>query len=95
MVVLYEDRTKRGFILDTTGIQRGNEIPAAPGFAPFWFAVPVRRPLMSETEEYEEAGELLPGTWYLAIDKPEQGLIVQSQDGHRGILFDTSGIQPG
>ncbi|MFI7082297.1 caspase domain-containing protein [Streptomyces anulatus] len=68
---------------------------ATPGFEPFWFAVPVRRQLMSETEEHEEVGELLPGTWYLAIEKREQGLIALSQDGHRGILHDTSGIQPG
>ncbi|OKJ53083.1 protein kinase [Streptomyces sp. CB02115] len=95
MVVVYEDGTKRGFILDMTGIQRGYEVPAAPGFEPFWFAVPVRRPLMSETEEQQEVGELLPGTWYLAIEQREQGLIALSQDGHRGILFDTSGIQRG
>ncbi|MFJ2077540.1 caspase family protein [Streptomyces anulatus] len=95
MVVAYEDGTKRGFILDTTGIQRGDEVPAAPGFEPFWFAVPVRRLLMSETEEQQEVGELLPGTWYLAIEQREQGLIALSQDGHRGILFDTSGIQRG
>ncbi|MFC8649018.1 protein kinase, partial [Streptomyces anulatus] len=95
MVVVYEDGTKRGLILDMTGIQRGDEVPAAPGFEPFWFAVPVRRPLMSETEEQQEVGELLPGTWYLAIEQREQGLIALSQDGHRGILFDTSGIQRG
>ncbi|WP_405189885.1 caspase, EACC1-associated type [Streptomyces anulatus] len=97
VVVHHKDRTKRGFLLDMTGIQRGDEIeiPATPGFEPFWFAVPVRRLLMSETEEHKEVGELLPGTWYLAIEQREQGLIAQSQDGRRGILLDTSGIQRG
>ncbi len=98
MVVVYEDGSKRGFVLDMTGIQRGDnevEAPAEPGFEPFWFAVPVRRPLMSETEDQQEVGELLPGTWYLAVEKREPGLIVRSQDGHRGFLLDTSGIQRG
>ncbi|MFJ2435520.1 caspase family protein [Streptomyces anulatus] len=101
VLVYHEDRKKRGFLLDMTGIQRGDEIPATPatpatpGSEAFWFAVPVRRPLMSETEEHEEVAELLPGTWYLAIEQREQGLIAQSQDGHRGILLDTSGIQRG
>ncbi|WP_097965556.1 caspase family protein [Streptomyces sp. or20] len=96
VLVHHKDITKRGFLLDMTGIQRGDEIeiPATPGFEPFWFSVPVRRPLMSESEEHEEMGELLPGTWYLAIEQREQGLIALSQDGHRGILLDTSGIQP-
>ncbi len=97
MVVLSEDRTRRGFLLDMTGIQRGDEIEvqATPGFAPFWFAVPVRRQLMSVTEEHEEVGELLPGTWYLAVERRERGLLAQTQDGHRGVLLDTSGIQRG
>lgn len=97
VLVHHKDIAKRGFLLDMTGIQRGDEIeiPATPGFEPFWFAVPVRRLLMSQTEEHKEVGELLPGTWYLAIEQREQGLIAQSQDGHRGILFDTSGIQRG
>lgn len=50
---------------------------------------------MSETEKHEEVGELLPGTWYLAVEQREQGLIARSQDGRRGILFDASGIQRG
>ncbi len=97
-VVAYEDGSKRGFVLDMTGIQRGDdevEAPAEPDFEPFWFAVPVRRPLMSETEEQQEVGELLPNIWYLAVEKREPGLIVRSQDGHTGFLLDTSGIQRG
>ncbi|MFD7125789.1 protein kinase, partial [Streptomyces anulatus] len=97
MVVAYEDGSKRGLVLDMTGIQRGvaGAAPAAPGFEPFWFAVPVRRPLMSETEEQQEVGELIPNVWYLAVEKREPGLIAMSQDGRRGFLLDTSGIQRG
>ena len=39
--------------------------------------------------------ELAPGTWYLAVEQRGQSLIAQTQDGRRGVLQDTTGIQRG
>ncbi|MEV7451193.1 hypothetical protein AB0P20_20620, partial [Streptomyces nigra] len=39
--------------------------------------------------------ELAPGTWYLAVEQRGAALVAQTQDGRRGILQDTSGIQRG
>ncbi|GAA2714436.1 MULTISPECIES: hypothetical protein [Streptomyces] len=73
--------------------------PAAAGggepFAPFWFAVPVARPLFAEDGSPTQVSELVPGTWYLAVDQRGQALVAQTQDGRRGLLQDTSGIQRG
>ncbi|ANZ18990.1 putative integral membrane protein [Streptomyces noursei ATCC 11455] len=72
--------------------------PAAGGpadFAPFWFAVPVARPLYSEEGSPSPIAELAPGTWYLAVEQRGAALIAQTQDGRRGILQDTTGIQRG
>lgn len=70
--------------------------PPAPEFSPFWFAVPVPRPLYAEDGSPAPIAELAPGTWYLAIEQGQQGaLIAQTQDGRRGVLRDTSGIQRG
>jgi hypothetical protein len=66
-----------------------------PGFAPFWFAVPVARPLYGEDGSPNPIAELAPGTWYLAVDQRGPGLVAQTQDGRRGLLQDTSGIQRG
>ena len=66
-----------------------------PGFQPFWFAVPVARPLFGEDGAPQPVAELAPGTWYLAIEQRGQALIAQTQDGRRGVLQDTSGIQRG
>ncbi|MFH8343566.1 DUF5336 domain-containing protein [Streptomyces sp. NPDC018045] len=68
--------------------------PAAD-FAPFWFAVPVARPLYGEDGAPTPIAELAPGTWYLAVDQRGQALIAQTQDGRRGVLQDTTGIQRG
>ncbi|WP_432137707.1 MULTISPECIES: hypothetical protein [unclassified Streptomyces] len=68
--------------------------PAAD-FSPFWFAVPVARPLYAEDGSPMPIAELAPGTWYLAVEQGGQGLIAQTQDGRRGVLRDTSGIQRG
>jgi hypothetical protein len=68
--------------------------PAA-GFAPFWFAVPVTRPLYAEEGSPTPVAELAPGTWYLAVDQRGHALVAQTQDGRRGILQDTTGIQRG
>ena len=69
----------------------------APGgaFQPFWFAVPVTRPLFGEDGAPQPIAELAPGTWYLAVEQRGQALIAQTQDGRRGVLQDTSGIQRG
>ncbi|MFE9847322.1 DUF5336 domain-containing protein [Streptomyces sp. NPDC005576] len=67
----------------------------AGDFTPFWFAVPVPRPLYGEDGSSGQIAELAPGTWYLAVEQRGQNLIAQTQDGRRGVLQDTSGIQRG
>ncbi|MFD4757814.1 hypothetical protein ACFWOJ_02635 [Streptomyces sp. NPDC058439] len=69
----------------------------APGgdFTPFWFAVPVARPLYGEDGSPSPIAELAPGTWYLAVEQRGAALIAQTQDGRRGVLQDTTGIQRG
>ncbi|BBC36836.1 uncharacterized protein SGFS_081300 [Streptomyces graminofaciens] len=72
--------------------------PAQPGasdFSPFWFAVPVARPLFAEDGTQTTIAELAPGTWYLAVEQRGANLVAQTQDGRRGVLQDTSGIQRG
>ncbi|MGX2997478.1 hypothetical protein JNUCC64_25000 [Streptomyces sp. JNUCC 64] len=64
-------------------------------FSPFWFAVPVARPLYPEDGSPNPIAELAPGTWYLAVEQRGPGLVAQTQDGRRGVLQDTSGIQRG
>ncbi|MBT2479802.1 DUF5336 domain-containing protein [Streptomyces sp. ISL-94] len=69
--------------------------PAAD-FSPFWFAVPVARPLFAEDGSSSQIAELAPGTWYLAVEqRGPSALVAQTQDGRRGVLNDTSGIQRG
>ncbi|MEV6957524.1 hypothetical protein [Streptomyces sp. NPDC051183] len=71
------------------------QAPAAD-FTPFWFAVPVARPLFAEDGSPTPIAELAPGTWYLAVEQRGPAtLIAQTQDGRRGVLNDTSGIQRG
>ncbi|MFE9644201.1 hypothetical protein ACFYO0_08685 [Streptomyces sp. NPDC006365] len=69
--------------------------PPAAEFSPFWFAVPVPRPLYGEDGSPTPIAELAPGTWYLAVEQRGPGLVAQTQDGRRGVLQDTSGIQRG
>ncbi len=64
-------------------------------FSPFWFAVPVQRPLFPEDGSPNPLAELAPGTWYLAVEQRGSSLVAQTQDGRRGVLQDTSGIQRG
>ncbi|WP_371652437.1 MULTISPECIES: hypothetical protein [unclassified Streptomyces] len=68
---------------------------AAGDFAPFWFAVPVARPLYPEDGSPTPIAELAPGTWYLAVEQRGAALVAQTQDGRRGVLQDTTGIQRG
>ncbi|WP_417466424.1 hypothetical protein [Kitasatospora paranensis] len=71
------------------------EAPAAP-FQPFWFAVPAVRQLANkDNPAAPPAGELVPGTWYLAVEQRGGALVAQLQDGSHGLLADTSGIQRG
>ncbi|CAM5612683.1 MULTISPECIES: DUF5336 domain-containing protein [Streptomyces] len=72
----------------------GGAAPAGD-FTPFWFAVPVARPLYGEDGSPNPIAELAPGTWYLAVEQRGQSLIAQTQDGRRGVLQDTTGIQRG
>ncbi|MGY0023627.1 hypothetical protein ACVHNB_32250 [Streptomyces sp. YJ-C3] len=67
----------------------------ASDFSPFWFAVPVPRPLYAEDGSPTPIAELAPGTWYLAVEQRGPGLVAQTQDGRRGVLQDTTGIQRG
>ncbi|WP_151484253.1 DUF5336 domain-containing protein [Streptomyces albicerus] len=67
----------------------------AGDFSPFWFAVPVPRPLFAEDGSPTPIAELAPGTWYLAVEQRGPSLVAQTQDGRRGVLQDTSGIQRG
>ncbi|MEU7425303.1 hypothetical protein [Streptomyces sp. NPDC040750] len=69
--------------------------PAAGDFSPFWFAVPVPRQLFAEDGSPSPIAELAPGTWYLAVEQRGAALVAQTQDGRRGVLQDTSGIQRG
>ncbi|WP_406203538.1 MULTISPECIES: hypothetical protein [unclassified Streptomyces] len=73
------------------------QAPQAPAgdFSPFWFAVPVPRPLFGEDGAPTPIAELAPGTWYLAVEQRGATLVAQTQDGRRGVLQDTSGIQRG
>ncbi|MFE0463806.1 hypothetical protein ACFW1A_31585 [Kitasatospora sp. NPDC058965] len=69
--------------------------PAAE-FAPFWFAVPEPRRLApKDGPAGPPVGELLPGTWYLAVDQRGTALVAQLQDGTQGVLHDVTGIQRG
>ncbi|MEU3843372.1 hypothetical protein AB0E88_25440 [Streptomyces sp. NPDC028635] len=77
--------------------QAGQAQAQAPAgeFSPFWFAVPVPRPLYAEDGSPTPIAELAPGTWYLAVEQRGAQLVAQTQDGRRGVLQDTSGIQRG
>ncbi|WP_329339774.1 DUF5336 domain-containing protein [Streptomyces sp. NBC_00663] len=75
--------------------QPGQPTPPAGDFSPFWFAVPVARPLFAEDGSQTPIAELAPGTWYLAVEQRGPSLVAQTQDGRRGVLQDTSGIQRG
>ncbi|MBC9712506.1 hypothetical protein H9Y04_07965 [Streptomyces sp. TRM66268-LWL] len=78
------------------GPQQAGAAPQPAGdFSPFWFAVPVPRPLYGEDGNPTPIAELAPGTWYLAVEQRGPGLIAQTQDGRRGVLQDTTGIQRG
>ncbi|WP_031171085.1 membrane protein [Streptomyces durhamensis] len=77
------------------GAPAAQPAPAAADFSPFWFAVPVARPLFAEDGSPAPIAELAPGTWYLAVEQRGAALVAQTQDGRRGVLQDTSGIQRG
>ncbi|GGY40150.1 hypothetical protein GCM10010384_53930 [Streptomyces djakartensis] len=66
-----------------------------PPFQPYWFAVPVPRPLFAEDGSPALVCELVPGTWYLALEQRGPNLVTQTADGRRGVLTDVSGVQKG
>ncbi|MFI1249919.1 hypothetical protein ACH4TY_24940 [Streptomyces anulatus] len=69
---------------------------AEPGFELFWFAVPAPRPLYGEAGSLDPVAELVPGVWYLAVERRGVGVVVAYEDGtKRGFILDTSGIQRG
>jgi hypothetical protein len=55
----------------------------------------VTRPIYPEDGSPSPLAELTPGTWYLAVEQRGTALVAQTQDGRRGILQDTTGIQHG
>ncbi|MGW9117957.1 protein kinase domain-containing protein [Streptomyces sp. NPDC055663] len=65
------------------------------GFSAFWFAVPEPRQLVAEDLSPRVEAELFPGAWYLAVGQHGQALIAQTEDGRRGLLWDTTRIQRG
>jgi uncharacterized caspase-like protein len=90
----------RGYLLDTSGIEHGvsdvgTQEAAQSGFQPFWFAVPEPRPLYAHDGSPTPVAQLLPGAWYLARGQSAYGLVTETQDGRRGLLPDTSGIERG
>ncbi|WP_030258855.1 MULTISPECIES: hypothetical protein [Streptomyces] len=69
--------------------------PAAD-FQPFWFAVPAPRQLApKDNPAGAPVGEVVPGTWYLAVEQRGSALVAQLPDGTQGVLADTQGIQRG
>ncbi|WP_052441342.1 hypothetical protein [Streptacidiphilus anmyonensis] len=77
-------------------VAAGEPETPAPAFAPFWFAVPAARPLAPENDpKGAPVGELVPGTWYLAIAQRGEALLARTQEGKSGLLVDTTGIQRG
>ncbi|MFE4518936.1 hypothetical protein ACFRMQ_32665 [Kitasatospora sp. NPDC056783] len=69
--------------------------PAAD-FQPFWFAVPAPRRLApKDNPAGAPVGEVVPGTWYLAVEQRGAALVAQLPDGSQGVLADTTGIQRG
>ncbi|MFF3330379.1 caspase domain-containing protein [Streptomyces sp. NPDC002888] len=76
-------------------LARAIAAPPEPDFAPFWFAVPVKRPLMGEHGSLTPVGELVTGIWHLAVGQRGDALVVKTQDGVGGLLLDTSGIERG
>ncbi|MFJ9440567.1 hypothetical protein ACIRRH_01705 [Kitasatospora sp. NPDC101235] len=69
--------------------------PAAD-FQPFWFAVPAPRQLApKDNPAGAPVGEIVPGTWYLAVEQRGTALVAQLPDGNQGVLADTTGIQRG
>ncbi len=57
--------------------------------------MPVARPLYAEDGSGTPVADLAPGTWYLAVEQRGAALVAQTQDGRRGVLQDTTGIQRG
>ncbi|GAB3170734.1 SPFH domain-containing protein [Streptomyces incanus] len=78
---------------DITAKER-NAVAASGATPPFWFAVPEPTPMFSEGGGPKPIAELVPGSWYLAVERRgEDVLLAQCQDGRRGFVYEISGIQ--
>ncbi|MFE6839659.1 hypothetical protein ACFVFI_33135 [Streptomyces sp. NPDC057705] len=66
-------------------------------FEAFWFAVPTPRQLYTLEGEVSlpPGDQLLPGSWYLAVEPHRSGLVVAVADDIKLIVQDTQGIQRG
>lgn len=100
--ILAEARTQASELLGTssqgaatTSPTSQNGVGSAEDFRPFWFAVPVPRPLYGEDGAGKPIAELAPGAWHLAVEHHDLGFVAQTDDGQRGVLQDTRGIQRG
>ncbi|GHI04175.1 hypothetical protein AQI88_35380 [Streptomyces cellostaticus] len=64
---------------------------------PFWFAVPVARPLFPEYGGTVPIAELAPGNWYLAVavNQATWEILAQTKEGVRGLVRDIAGIEVG
>ncbi|WP_416873394.1 hypothetical protein [Kitasatospora sp. SC0581] len=78
-------------------VPAAQQAPApAADFQPFWFAVPAPRQLApKDNPAGAPVGEVVPGTWYLAVEQRGAALVAQLPDGSQGVLADTTGIQRG
>ncbi|MEU3190554.1 caspase family protein [Streptomyces sp. NPDC006992] len=85
----------RQTLLDADQLARALAADLDRDFSPFWFAVPVARWMAREDGSLDPVTELVPGVWYLAVGQRGHAIVAQSQDGRRGLLLDTSGIQRG
>ncbi|WP_255951437.1 caspase family protein [Streptomyces odontomachi] len=97
-LVVFREGQCEGLLLRTDRIQRADDglnATVVPDFAPFWLAVPVPRRLVSRDDASIPAGELLPGTWYLAVGQEGDALVVVGEGDRKGLLMDTAGIQRG
>ncbi|MFE9610279.1 caspase domain-containing protein [Streptomyces sp. NPDC006012] len=72
----------------------GGTRPESP-YDPFWFAVPVPRPVRSEDGSGRIVAKLMPGVWYLALEQRGDSILVRTEDGNSGLLLDTTGIERG
>ncbi|TXS34975.1 hypothetical protein [Streptomyces sp. t39] len=69
--------------------------PGPAPFTPYWFAVPAPRQLVAEDFTSRVVAELRPGVWYRAVGRYGLALVATTEDGRRGLLWDTGGLYIG